>query len=103
LKSHQLDRLAVHVLAKPDIIQYLPVGMLVPGATSWESLVADWRKAPSSGDEGGFKSWLRTERQASFSESTLRKAAGTLEDLQDLGVVAGLIDGLSRPLHRYRD
>ncbi len=86
----------VHVLAKPDIVEYLPAGLLVPGATSWGHLVADWRKARASCDQRAFKLWLREERGADLSEPSLRKAAGTLDDLQDLGIVASLVAGLSR-------
>ena len=90
LDRGQLDRIELVGLAKPDIIQYLPVKSLVPGADSWEDLVGEWRASPNRPD---FKSWLRDHKGAQFTSKKLGEIANRL-DPADLGDLAKVVEGL---------
>lgn len=89
LRRGTLDRIDVVGLRLPDIIQYLPVEDLVPGATAWDPLVREWRAAPSPKPD--FKQWIRKVKGARFTSKTLAEVAERMTDLDDLTKV---VDGL---------
>lgn len=70
-------RITPEGLAEKDIIEYLPVESLVPGASSWGSLRSDHEEARAAkgSAERDFKNWLRKTRDADFGDESLRRAA----------------------------
>ena len=70
------DRIEIFGLSKPDIIQYLPVGDVVPGAHSWEELVAEWNH------QDDFKQFLRG-KGAKVSARNLGAIAGKMDSVPD--------------------
>lgn len=81
----QTHRFGVYGFQEADIQEYLPVGMLVPGAESWQQLRADFagQKKHTS-----FKPWIKAKFGIEFDEMSLRAAARALdavpEDFQRL-------------------
>lgn len=65
-----------------DIIEYLPVRMLVPGKRSWSDLREAYTSACSQGDSRNFKTWLRGHG-GDTSDSAIRRAAGAMDALPD--------------------
>ena len=63
-----------------DVIDYLPVKELVPGALSWEALREEHAASSSNKD---FKSWLSASKRASFTPDQIRQAAQTLDSVPD--------------------
>jgi hypothetical protein len=83
-----LSRVYVVGLERPDIINYLPVQAIVPGARSWEDLASEWRANRNS---RSFKQWLRSAKGATFTTNTLRDVAEQLVERADLErIVHGL-------------
>ena len=78
-KSGQLDRFEVFGLSRRDVIEYMPVERLVPGAASWEELRAEHeqqrREAPEETTKD-FKKWLTETHHADFGTDALVLAAG---------------------------
>lgn len=70
-------RITPHALERADVIEYLPVSSLVPGATSWEELTSQHRHERETvrGTAKEFKSWLRITRGVEITEESLRHAA----------------------------
>ena len=89
-----LHRIDVVGLDRPDIIDYLPVGKLVPTATSWSALRSEYeavRPMSSDGRRLKFKQWLAQEHSARITTETIRSALADLDDLADLPkVIQGL-------------
>ena len=67
------DRVEIFGFARRDIIEYLPVDRLVPGATTWAELTAAWDRSLS------FKQWLRKQQGAKISVEQLRRAARSID------------------------
>lgn len=90
LKKNLASRVSAHGLEKKDIIHYLPVERLVPGATSWESLIeqhARERDASPAKTPRDFKSWLRARFMFDDSPTVLVAAAQGVQipkDFQEL-------------------
>lgn len=76
------NRVYPAALEAADIVEYLPVERLVPGASSWEHLhetYAGYRADRSDGKSAlAFKSWLEKTYKADFSPTSLRRAAAGL-------------------------
>lgn len=67
-------------MSKKDVLEYLPVEELVPGADSWASLRREWSSSlPSKADRSGraYKTWLRKSKHADLSPENLRFVAET--------------------------
>ena len=86
-RLHELGRLgrfSVFGLTERDIVMYLPVDALVPGATSWGDLV-DEHEAGLADGRGNwpkdFKKWLEQKNRADFSESSLAAACERMDHL----------------------
>jgi hypothetical protein len=71
------SRVSAFGLSLADIPQYLPVGAIVPQATSWPELRVDHAQQDKITD---FKKWLTLKRHADFSEDALRRAAKMIGD-----------------------
>jgi len=73
-------------LSRRDVVEYLPVGELVPGATAWEELRAvhvrrlEEREGNVPKD---FKRWLEREKGADFSIGALRLACRSMDHIPD--------------------
>ncbi len=81
IDSGQLDRVELVGLRRWDIIEYLPVRDLVPGAHSWDELRQLHRRSGLSVD---FKDWLRKEHKARLSVSALANAARHVANPRDM-------------------
>ena len=68
-------------LTQTDIIEYLPVNELVPGATDWQELRERHREARQSQRNAprDFKAWLKRDLRADFSPESLRFALQSLD------------------------
>jgi predicted ATP-dependent endonuclease of OLD family len=88
LERGQLDRIDVVGLDEKDIINYLPVEQIVPGATSWRALSKEYFDTKPN---VAFKDWLKKAKGARITASRLGEIAGTLTSLKDLPrIVEGL-------------
>lgn len=88
LERGQLDRIELVGLIEKDIINYLPVEQIVPGAASWRTLSKEFFDARPS---LAFKDWLKKSKGARITASRLGEIAGTLTELRDLPrVIQGL-------------
>lgn len=78
----ELDRFSVFGLSRRDIVEYLPVQQLVPGADSWDALRDDYETYRATTSKGvmPFKPWLEQKRSASFGDDSLRIACAALDD-----------------------
>jgi hypothetical protein len=75
------DRFHLFGLKERDVITYLDVAHLVPGATSWQVLDKEYRsykKDPTA--KKSFKEWAKTYRQGAFTTKRIREAARSLAD-----------------------
>lgn len=89
LNRGTLDRIDVVGLERHDIIHYLPVDSLVPGATSWIDLSTEWHRVPPP--RPAFKEWLRQKKGARIESRLLGEIAQRVTDRQDLiKVIEGL-------------
>jgi hypothetical protein len=71
------DRFRVFGFTKPDIIEYLPVEKVVPGATSWDSLKREWDQTMD------FKKFLRQKKGANTSLRKLGSIAGEMDTIPE--------------------
>lgn len=76
----ELGRFNVFGLSSRDIVEYLPVQQLVPGADSWNALHDDYDTYRATTSKGvmPFKPWLQQNRSASFGDDSLRIACAAL-------------------------
>lgn len=77
-------------MAKKDVLEYLPVGEFVDGATAWADLRREWTTSPASvADRSGkaYKDWLRRVKRADFSPENLRLIAETTAPHPELKAV----------------
>ncbi|MBC7596039.1 MAG: AAA family ATPase [Kineosporiaceae bacterium] len=63
-------------LSARDVIEYLPVALMVPGAPNWEALRREHAEERESGTgiPGDFKKWLSIRKQIDVNESLIRLA-----------------------------
>lgn len=88
LARGQLDRIDVVGLEEKDIINYLPVEQIVPGAVSWRALSKEYFDTKPN---MAFKDWLKKSKGARITAARLGEIAGTLTQLKDLPrVIEGL-------------
>jgi hypothetical protein len=73
----RFDRVSAASLVEADILEYLPVDALVPGATSWGELHE--RHAQHRGTQ--FKPWLIAEHGADLSDSSLLAAIERMDEV----------------------
>lgn len=88
LERNQLDRIEVVCLSRPDIMNYLPVEAIVPSASDWGPLFAEYQ---IERHRGSFKDWLKRSKGARFDARSLGEIAATVTNLADLPSV---VDGL---------
>lgn len=65
-------------MSMKDVLEYLPVGELVDGASSWTELRREWSRSPASmKDRSGkaYKDWLRKVKGADLSPENLGAVA----------------------------
>lgn len=78
VEANIAGRLTPFGLEAMDVVEYLPVDVLVPGAHSWSEL----RSAhSSSGTRKDFKSWLVATRRANFAPDRIREAARAMDEV----------------------
>lgn len=80
LQVGQPSRISLQGLKKADILDYVDVELLVPGAESWKALQKEYRRNQSSRP---FKSWLKTEKGVSLSATAIRSAVGKMDSVPD--------------------
>lgn len=70
------SRLIPYGLAERDIIEYLPVSVLVPGAASWNALHQEHQadRALKKGHPNEFKPWLRARKGVEVTEQLIQSA-----------------------------
>jgi hypothetical protein len=70
------SRLVPIGLSARDVIEYLPVSTMVPGAQSWEALRRDHQQEREfvKGTPGDFKMWLGMRKQIEVDESVIQVA-----------------------------
>ena len=81
-------------MSKKDVLEYLPVGDLVDGATSWADLRKEWTKSPASlADRSGkaYKNWMRKVKRADLSPENLRWIAENSQPHPDLKAIIAKI------------
>lgn len=87
-------------MSRKDVLEYLPVGELVDGATTWEALREDYRRSPvSMADRSGkaYKEWLRKVKGADLSPENLRLIAETTAPHPELkAMIAKISERLER-------
>ena len=67
-------------LSALDILDYLPVAALVPGATSWTLLRQELASAMGGEPSGTkFKDWLKGAKGANLTDQAIREAAESLD------------------------
>lgn len=85
-------------MARKDVLEYLPVGELVEGATSWSELRQEWNRSPvSMADRSGkaYKDWLRKVKRADLTPENLRLVAETTAPHPELkGLIAKVAERL---------
>jgi predicted ATPase len=77
IENGQYERIGMVGLTRGDIIEYLPVEKLVPGASSWERLRREWNGA------GEFKAWLKREKNAPITVRAVVAGAQSLKAVPD--------------------
>jgi hypothetical protein len=101
----RLDRFHVYGLSRGDIVEYLPVKRLVPGATSWEELRKEHRRLRQDAKGStpkDFKGWLKEHRSADFGDDAVLLAAAVAagsppeEFLGLLARIDSVVDGWTR-------
>lgn len=80
VSSGQGDRFHVHAMSKPDIPEYLPVELLVPGSMSWEELR---REFGAQTKVGSFKPWLKKRFNVDYTDDSLAQACEALDHLHE--------------------
>ncbi|MGO0578271.1 hypothetical protein [Ornithinimicrobium panacihumi] len=76
MEQDREGRIIPYGLRERDIIQYIPVDRLLPGADSWREVTAEWRRAPRRGDElPSLKKWLYETKGVKTNAEHLRNAA----------------------------
>lgn len=92
-------RISPYALELPDIIEYLPVDRLIPGANSWSALrdmhSAERLKAPAR-TARDFKAWLGARFAVTLNASMLRNAADGLPVPRDFERLMKQIEARSR-------
>ena len=80
-----------------DILEYLPVELLVPGASSWDDLRAQLKRDRGGTDptETDFKLWLGGRHSADLSPGRIRSVAEECDPHPEL---AALVDQISQVL-----
>lgn len=81
--SEAPERVAVFGFRKRDIIEYLNVDDVVPGAKSWHALFQEWRRAREEVGWRGYKKWLRESKEASLNATGLRDAVSKMDHVPD--------------------
>ena len=76
----QVDRFHVFGFEKPDIQDYLPVPSLVPGATSWAELRAEFGQQKKI---RSFKPWLLERHGVEISDELLQAGCDGLDMIPD--------------------
>jgi hypothetical protein len=86
-------RVKPYPLSKKDILMYLLVELIVPGASSWAKVV-ERHQAESAGKqtrESDWKRWATAVYGARFDDDTIRRAAAAVDevpfDIQGLGLL----------------
>jgi energy-coupling factor transporter ATP-binding protein EcfA2 len=77
----QRSRIHFHAMSLPDIIEYLPVERIAPGApagTTWPALHTRHAKG---GGKPRFKDWLAQNMGGDYSDATLRRTVGDLDEI----------------------
>jgi len=80
-------------MSKKDVLEYLPAGELVEGATSWGDLRKEWTRSPAAmADRSGksYKKWLRG-KGADLSPENLRLIAETTAPHPELKAIVAKI------------
>lgn len=88
-------------MSKKDVLEYLPVGSLVEGASSWAELWNEWKRSPAAiasrpgagtgpGAGKSYKDWLR-RRGADLSPENLRLIAETTGPHPELKAVVARV------------
>ena len=72
-----------HGLSYGDVIEYLPVNMLVPDAVGWEELRLQHARELEADKQlpRAFKPWLTRKYGADFSDDQIRNAARALDSI----------------------
>jgi energy-coupling factor transporter ATP-binding protein EcfA2 len=88
VEESRADRIEVFGLSKRDIICYLPIQAIVPGASSWQEVEARYvkRYPPSSRRQPGdlnFKRWLRATYGATISRPVIETAVASVDAIPD--------------------
>lgn len=74
LSNRRITRITVHGFEAPDIVCYLPVDEFISSESDWAPLLDAWRADQAT----DLKGWLKEKYNASFSKSTILRAAGAL-------------------------
>ncbi len=75
-ERNELERFHAQALSKADIIEYLPVHVLVPAALSWDVLKAEHERQKKI---SRFKTWLKVTKGATIDDSAIVNACSSLD------------------------
>ncbi|RYU15550.1 ATP-dependent nuclease [Nocardioides iriomotensis] len=101
----QAARLTPFGLTAADVIEYLPVEVLVPGGTDWRALRERHRvsRETSKKTPKDFKTWLKIALDADFSQESVRAAVQRLDHIPpDLLRLLKTIEAHAQPSDRIQ-
>lgn len=91
------SRLTPMALSKADIIEYLPVDAVVPGASSWDGLREEHGSARATkvGTPGDFKRWMTARYKVSFGTEELLRFASGVTVPKDFELLAKTVEAIA--------
>lgn len=99
------SRLIPYGLSGRDIIEYLPVSEMVPGAASWEALHQEHQadRALKKGHPNEFKPWLRARKGIEVTEQLIQSALDAApEPPADLELMMKTLESVSAETREHR-
>lgn len=77
LEDGRMDRIHVHGLSQPDVICYLPPGLLLQKPGEWPDLIRRWKKDAAPKQAENLKKWLVANHYLPSDRSELDRRTST--------------------------
>jgi hypothetical protein len=81
IERRRADRIDIHGMERPDIIEYLPVKAFVRDADDWSEVTREWKRYRGAGGDRSFKEWLTREKGAIVHARRLGEVAEQMDDI----------------------